>query len=71
MLFRFFLLMIGFGFAVGGGVTLILYLNLLAVGHEFWQYLLFISSRSEFYLFLTGICLICLSIFFPKKRHQG
>lgn len=71
MLFRFFLLMIGFGLAVGGSVTIILYLNLLAVGHGFGQYAVFIINRGEFYIFLAGIGLIWLSISFPTKRHHN
>ncbi|HEX7064487.1 MAG TPA: hypothetical protein VF199_05405 [Bacillales bacterium] len=67
MVFRFFVLMIGFGIAVGGGVTIILYLNLIAVGTGAGEYAVFIVSRPEFYLFLTGLLLIWLSISFPFK----
>lgn len=70
MLFRFFLLMIGFGLSVGGSVTIILYMNLLAVGHGFGQFAVFIVNRVEFYIFLAGICLIWLSVWFPSKRHH-
>ncbi|HEX6923003.1 MAG TPA: hypothetical protein VF149_04200 [Bacillales bacterium] len=68
MVFRFFLLMIGFGIAVGGGVTIILYLNLIAVGTGITEYAVFIISRAEFYLFLSGLFLIWLSISYPFDR---
>ncbi|HET7629712.1 MAG TPA: hypothetical protein VFK44_15165 [Bacillales bacterium] len=68
MVIRFFLLMIGFGLAVGGGVTVILYMNLMAVGHGFGQYLLFMVTRVEFYIFLTGLSLIWGSLFLPWDR---
>jgi hypothetical protein len=70
MVFRFFLLMIGFGLAVGGGVTMILYMNLIAVGHGIGQYALFIVTRAEFYIFLAGIFVIWTSLFLPFKRHR-
>lgn len=56
------LFMVGFGFSVAGGVTIILYLNLLPAGLAWQGYLYFIFSRSECYLFFLGILLIAIAI---------
>jgi hypothetical protein len=69
MMFRVFILLIGFGLSVSGGVTLIMYLNLLATGSTFQDYFLFISGRVECYLLLAGIFLITLSIYSPRKKE--
>ncbi|WP_456271811.1 hypothetical protein [Bacillus sp. AK031] len=68
MMFRVFILLVGFGFSVSGGVTLIMYLNLLATGLSFQDYFLFIAGRVECYLLLIGIFLITLSIYSPQKK---
>jgi hypothetical protein len=68
MMFRVFILLIGFGFSVSGGVTLIMYLNLLAAGLSFQDYFLFILGRVESYLLLTGIFLITISIYSPARK---
>jgi hypothetical protein len=63
MIFRFFMLLIGFGFAVSGGVSTIAYLNILTTGFLFTDYLLFISTKIECYLLPIGILIIWLSIY--------
>jgi hypothetical protein len=68
MLTRFFMLLIGFGFAVAGGVTLIAFMNLIAAGHGFLEYFLFVGRRPEFYLFLVGMGIIWGSVYFPSGR---
>lgn len=68
MMFRVFILLIGFGFSVSGGVTLIMYLNLLAAGLSFQDYFLFILGRVESYLLLAGIFLITISIYSPARK---
>jgi hypothetical protein len=68
-MFRVFILLIGFGLSVSGGVTLIMYLNLLATGMSFQDYFLFISERVECYLLLAGIFLITISIYSPQKKE--
>ncbi|TCP29758.1 hypothetical protein EV207_10850 [Scopulibacillus darangshiensis] len=65
---RLFLFMIGFGFAVAGGITIIAYLNIMTTGHGFLQYLLFMKGRPETYLFFSGISIIWVSIYFPFRR---
>ncbi|WP_232214258.1 hypothetical protein [Bacillus sp. SG-1] len=68
MMFRVFILLIGFGLSVSGGVTLIMYLNLLATGLTFQDYFFFISGRLECYLLLAGILMITLSIYSPSQK---
>jgi len=68
MVFRLFVFLIGFGLAIAGGVSLIAYLNLLATGHTFTEYLHFIIYKVECYLLPFGVFLIWLSIYFPTNR---
>lgn len=71
MIFRMFILLIGFGLAVSGGVTLIAYLNIIVAGHNFANYIIFIAQRVETYLFLGGLLLIWLSIYFPDGGDES
>ncbi|PLR78823.1 hypothetical protein CU633_03255 [Bacillus sp. V3-13] len=70
MAFRLFMLLTGFGLAVSGGVTMIIYLNLLATGLSLTQYLSFISTRFECYLLLIGIIIVSVSIYYPDDRQE-
>ncbi|OIU72518.1 hypothetical protein [Rossellomorea aquimaris] len=70
MVFRMFILFIGFGLAVSGGVSLIIYLNLLTTGMTITDYLLFISTRVECYLFLVGILIITVTIYLPRRKNN-
>jgi hypothetical protein len=63
MILRFFLLLLGFGLAVSGGVSIIAYLNILTTGVLFIEYLMFISTKVECYLLPIGITVIWLSIY--------
>ncbi|MCZ0703924.1 hypothetical protein OWO01_11950 [Natronobacillus azotifigens] len=56
------LFLIGFGLSVAGGVTIILYLNLIPAGLSWQGYVMFIFSRSECYLFFIGVILIAISV---------
>ncbi|WP_078430340.1 hypothetical protein [Alkalihalobacterium alkalinitrilicum] len=67
-IFRVFSLLIGFGLAVAGGVSLLAYLNLLTAGYDFLTYLHFISTRIELYMVIIGGIIITLSIYWPTKR---
>lgn len=71
MVFRMFILFIGFGLAVSGGVSLIIYLNLLTTGMTIIEYLLFVSTRVECYLFLVGILIITLTIYLPRRKNNN
>ncbi|RXI98251.1 hypothetical protein DS745_18115 [Anaerobacillus alkaliphilus] len=69
MIFRLFLLLVGFGFAVSGGISMIAYLNYVTAGYTFLYYLKFISYRVEFHLFLIGFILIVISIYIPASKR--
>jgi hypothetical protein len=69
MIFRFFLLLIGFGLAVSGGISIIAYLNYVTAGYTFIYYLKFIGLRVEFHLFLIGIIMIIVSIYTPFSKR--
>ncbi|WP_078555194.1 hypothetical protein [Bacillus alkalicellulosilyticus] len=70
MIFRFVILLIGFGFAVSGGVSLLAYLNLLATGYTIEQFANFIIYRIEFYILLFGGLLITCSLYFPSRKKK-
>ncbi len=70
MIIRLFLFLLGFGLAVAGGVTVIAYLNVMAMGLSFLDYLLYISNRMECYLLIVGIILITISIYIPLNRKN-
>ncbi|UOQ92828.1 hypothetical protein MUO14_20825 [Halobacillus shinanisalinarum] len=59
---RWLLFLIGFGFSVAGGTVTITYLNLIPAGLTWIEFLLFIRSRPECYLFPIGIVLISFAI---------
>ncbi|MGG3449542.1 hypothetical protein [Domibacillus aminovorans] len=59
---RFMIFLTGFGFAVAGGVSFIMYFNLLAAGMTWTDYLSFTISRPECYLFFLGWVLIILGL---------
>ena len=65
---RIFLLFIGFGFAVLGGVSLVAYLNFLTLGFSLSEYALFLLTRIEFYLFIAGLILIWVMIYMPNRK---
>ncbi|MBS4198678.1 hypothetical protein KHA93_03310 [Bacillus sp. FJAT-49732] len=71
MLFRGFMLLLGFGFAVSGGVSLIGYLNLVTMGNTFIDYLVFIAKRPECYLLPVGILMITGTIFYNDEKKSN
>ncbi len=56
------LFLIGFGLAVAGGVTMIIYLNLLSAGVTWTEYFLFVSGRVECYFLLVGFAMMYVAI---------
>ncbi|MFD2617113.1 hypothetical protein [Terrilactibacillus laevilacticus] len=70
MLIRLFFLMIGFGLAVSGGVTIIIFMNMLETGHNIVHYTQYIFTEGSFYLFIIGITSIWLSIYFPTHKRK-
>jgi hypothetical protein len=71
MIFRLFVLTIGFGLAVSGGISTIAYLNMITAGHGVDEYLAFISKRVECYLLPAGIGIIWLSIYWPHGNDEN
>lgn len=70
MIIRIFFLIVGYSFAVSGGISLIAFLNLVTAGHGFNQYFVFISKRPELFLFIFGMLIIWTSIYFPKLSNK-
>ncbi|QAS51628.1 hypothetical protein [Halobacillus litoralis] len=56
------LLLTGFGFAVAGGTVTITYLNLVPAGLTWIEFMIFIRTRLECYLFPTGILMITIAL---------
>ncbi|QTM98683.1 hypothetical protein ERJ70_04840 [Sediminibacillus dalangtanensis] len=57
------LFLVGFGLAVSGGVTFILYLNFIPAGLSWIDYFLFIQGRLECYFLPLGLLLIIIAIY--------
>nr|WP_078548092.1 hypothetical protein [Litchfieldia alkalitelluris] len=66
MIFRLFIFLIGFGLAISGGISIIAYLNILATGRDVIEYLDFIITKVECWLFPMGLIIIWLSVYFPS-----
>jgi hypothetical protein len=71
MILRAFFLIFGYSLSVSGGISMIAYLNLIAAGHGYLQYITFISNRPELYLFIFGMLLIWTSIYFPISSRNN
>lgn len=59
---RIFLFLIGFWFVVIGFSNIILYLNLLTIGYNFYEYVNFIIKSNLLYLVIIGIIIIVLTL---------
>ncbi|HEY4553011.1 MAG TPA: hypothetical protein VIG80_07435 [Bacillaceae bacterium] len=69
MLIRGVLFLIGFGLAVTGGVSLIAYLNLIAAGFSFSDYLSFIITRPECHLLLVGLFMVTGAVYSTPPKE--
>ena len=67
---RFLIFLFGFGITVIGLSYIILYLNLLTIGYNFFEYVNFIIRRIECINFLIGIILMLLSIFIKGGKNE-
>ncbi len=66
------LFLIGFGLAVSGGITLIIYLNFLPVGISWLDYILFVKGRVECYLLPLGILIIAFVLYrYPNNSETS
>lgn len=70
MLNRALLFLIGFGLLIIGFTYMIMYLNLMAMGYSFIDYLTFIATRLECLLSLIGTCLIMLSLYKKGDKYD-
>lgn len=62
--------LIGFGFSVIGFVFIISYLNLIAIGYNFSEYVNFISSNIECLIGPIGLIITFLAIFLPGGKKN-
>ncbi|KKB38130.1 hypothetical protein QY97_03505 [Bacillus thermotolerans] len=45
-----------------------MYLNLLETGFTMKEYIQFISNQTECYLFIAGLVMMTISIYFPTRQ---
>lgn len=67
---KIFLFLCGFGLTVIGSVYVISYLNLLAFGYKFLEYVNFIIRRIECINLVVGIILLLISITLPGGKKN-
>ena len=67
---RFLVFLVGFGLTVVGLMYIIVYLNLLVIGYNFFEYVNFIIRRIECLNFIIGIILILVSLFFKGGKNE-
>lgn len=68
---RIFFFLLGFGLMVVGFTYVITYLNLLALGYTFLEYLKFIGTRAECLSVVLGFLLLTGSIFWKGgEKHD-
>ena len=70
MLIRITTFLIGFGFSVIGFVFIISYLNLLALGYNFLEYVNFIIRKAECLIGIVGLIMTFLSIYLPGGNNN-
>ncbi|SDI00446.1 hypothetical protein SAMN05192534_1188 [Alteribacillus persepolensis] len=68
MFARIFMMMVGFGLAAAGGISLIAYMNYIPAGLTMVEYLQFIVKSTEAMVFAAGLLLIVGSIYWPEKK---
>lgn len=69
MFLKAFLFLLGFGLTVIGCVYIIVYLNLLSIGYNFFEYVNFIIRRLECLNALFGIIIMIISITLGGKNE--
>lgn len=67
---RIFFFLLGFGLMVVGFTYVITYLNLLALGYTFLEYLSYIITRAECLSVIFGFLLMTGSIFWKGKEKD-
>lgn len=68
---RIFFFLFGFGLMVVGFTYVMLYLNLISIGYNFFEYVNFIFSRIECYFVIIGLVILILSMFIKgEKKYE-
>ncbi|WP_102028036.1 hypothetical protein [Salirhabdus sp. Marseille-P4669] len=63
--------LIGFGFTTAGGVTLLVYLNIIPIGVTLAEFFIFILHRPESYLLPIGVVIILVTAYvYPSKSKD-
>lgn len=70
MLTRIFIFLLGYALTIIGLIYVISYLNLIAIGYNFFEYVNFIFRRIECLYTLLGLTLIFLSIYLPGGNYE-
>ena len=68
---RIFFFLFGFGLMTVGFTYLILYLNYMSIGYNFYEYVNFISRQFECYLILIGLLIVTVSIIIKGDKKYG
>lgn len=64
------LFLIGFGLAVAGGVSVIMYMNFLPAGISWTEYFNFVRTRIECYFLPIGLAMVFLAIHRTDTNHE-
>ena len=67
---RFFFFLVGFGLSLIGFMYIIIYLNLLTMGYNFFEYVNFIIRRIECWNSIIGIIIIVITLIKPKGDND-
>jgi len=67
---KIFFFLVGFGLMVIGFTFVILYLNLLTIGYNFFDYVNFIIRRVECYYTIIGLVIILITLFVKGGRNE-
>lgn len=67
---RILIFLFGFGLTVIGLTYIIIYLNLLEIGYNFFEYVNFIIKRIECLNLLIGVSLMTFSIFYKGGKNE-
>jgi len=68
---RIFLFLISFGLIIISLSNIILYMNLLTIGYNFTDYVKFITSKSELYIFIVSLVVLVLTLCIKGDKDDG
>lgn len=70
MIFRMLVFLVGFGITSISLSYIILYLNLLSFGYNFFEYVKFISRRFECLMVFLGVIMMVLSVIINGGKNE-